>query len=80
VRVRGTSAGGDIHIAMPYGHPLNPETAAAYRKLPQAETQMVVDEVARQLASIIKTAAPVPGSRKGKLTIRGAHSSIKKRG
>jgi hypothetical protein len=80
VQVKGTSQGGDIHVAMPLGHPLNKQTADAYGKLPPAETQAVVDEVAKQLASLIQTARPVAGSRAGKLTIRGANSSIKKRG
>ncbi len=79
VRVRGTSEGGDIHIAIPYGHPLNAMHAEALRKLPPAETQAVVDEVARQLASLVNTAQLVPGSRKGKLTIRGASQGIKSR-
>ena len=79
VQVRGTSTGGDIHVAIPYGHPLESGTAQALRKLPSAEIQAVVDEVARQMASLIKTAQPVPGSRKGKLTIRGASQSIKSR-
>ncbi len=79
VKIRGTSQGGDIHVAVPYGHPLNPNTSAALRKLPQAEINAVVNEVARQLASLVATAQAVPGSRKGKLTIKGASSGIKSR-
>ncbi len=79
VKVRGTSEGGDIHIAIPYGHPLNPNTADAMRKLPQSETDAVVTEVAKQMAALVNTAQPVPGSRKGRLTIKGASTGIRSR-
>ncbi len=79
VRVRGTSQGGDIHVAIPYGHPLNAQTSAALRKLPQREMDAVVNEVARQLAAMVATAQPVARSRKGRLTILGVSSSIKSR-
>lgn len=79
VKVKGTSAGGDIHIAIPYGHPLNAVTAAALRKLPDNEIQAVAAVVARELDELIQSAHAVPRSRKGKLTIRGASMSIKSR-
>jgi hypothetical protein len=79
VKVRGTSQGGDIHIAIPYGHPIQKMHADALRKLPPHETQAVVDEVAKQMQSFISIAQPVPGSRKGKLTIRGASSGVRSR-
>lgn len=79
VKVRGTSQGGDIHIAIPYGHPLNPSTSAALRKLPKKEIDEVCNEVARQMAALVGSAQARPRSRKGKLTIRGASSSIKSR-
>lgn len=72
VKIRGTSQGGDIHIAIPYGHPIQKMHAAALRKLPHHETQAVVDEFAKQLAAIVATAQPIPGSRKGKLKIPNA--------
>jgi len=79
VKVRGTSQGGDIHIAIPYGHPVQQLHSDALKRLPPNETKAVVDEVAKQMASFVKIAQPVPGSRKGKLAIRGAASSIKSR-
>lgn len=79
IKVKGTSAGADIHVAIPYGHALNPQTAAALRKLPQKEVDLVIQEAAKQLAHLIGSAQAKPRSRKGKLTIRGASSSIKSR-
>ena len=78
IKVRGTSAGGDIHIAIPYGHPLNSATADAFRKLPDKERQLVVDESAKAMALLITSAQRAPNSRK-KLTIKGASTGIKSR-
>lgn len=86
VKVKGTSTGGDIHIAIPYGHPLNPQTALALRKLPENETQEVVDVVARKLAEHIgqfaaqHNRAVEAGIRGGKkLVIRGSKAGFRPR-
>jgi hypothetical protein len=79
VNIKGTSTGADIHIPIPYGHPIQAMHSAALRKLPAHETQAVVDEAARQLAHFMQFAQPVPGSRKKKLTIRGATQGVRPR-
>ncbi len=79
VYVKGTSQGGDIHVAIPYGHPVQQSLSDALKARTEQETQFVVDEAAKHMLAFIKTAQPVPGSRKGKITILGASTGIRSR-
>ncbi len=74
VDISGNSRGGDIIIRTPYGHPIRPEYADAFKKVAPEEYQLVARIVAAAFNEFLAT-AKMKGGRSKKLTIAGASSS-----
>lgn len=65
---------GEIRIKLNFGHPVQPVTAEAFKRIPSHEVGAIAGEVKRVIGGII---AGAPGAEQlGKLTIRGAISTL----
>jgi hypothetical protein len=74
VDITGTSKGGDILIRTPYGHPIQPAMADAFKTVAPEEYQRVAQIVAAAFREFLAT-AKMKGGRSKKLTIEGANSA-----
>lgn len=77
--IRGTSKGGDIIIRTPYGHPIRPLMAAAFKHVNPEEYQRVAQIVAAAFREFLAS-AHIKSKRSKKLTIEGASSKWIPRG
>jgi hypothetical protein len=74
VDIVGTSKGGDIVIRTPYGHPILPGLADAFKSVAPEEYQMVARIVSAAFTAFLADARQ-KGGRSKKLTIVGAQSA-----
>ncbi len=79
VDISGTSKGGDILIRTPYGHPILPAMADAFKRVVPEEYQRVAQTVAAAFNAFLASAKS-PGGRSKKITIVGAESKWIPRG
>jgi hypothetical protein len=74
VDITGTSKGGDILIRTPYGHPILPNLAEAFKRVAPEEYQRVAQIVAAAFRDFLAS-AKLKGGRSKKLTIVGADAA-----
>lgn len=79
VDITGTSRGGDIVIRTPYGHPIQPLMAEAFKRVTTEEYQHVARVVAAAFGDFLALAKK-KSTRSKKLTIAGASSKWTPRG
>jgi hypothetical protein len=79
VDITGTSKGGDILIRTPFGHPIRPNMAAAFKTVSPEEYQQVARIVSAAFSEFLRT-AKMKGGRSKKLTIEGSQSKWIPRG
>jgi hypothetical protein len=79
VDITGTSKGGDIIIRTPYGHPIRPLMAEAFKTVTPEEYQGVAQRVAAAFRDFL-AGAKAKGGRSTRLTIVGSTSAWIPRG